>query len=500
MNHRGKFGKLFIALTLSLFCLSGLAFAEGEWFMTDNGVKVWHPDPWSRTSAVWTGASDTEGYASGKGVLKWYWGGADKSIYEQYEGHMKKGKYNGKGIYTKISNVRNQSYEGDFIEGRKHGYGVYKYFNTRYEGGWKEDNWDGFGTEYDYRGRRLRQGNWLAGQFVGAGTLDKATLSFSNGRYEGGVLNGKPHGRGVMAYSNGMRYDGDWVNGVRKGKGNFTWPNGDRYEGEFHNSIYGQGVYTWANGDRYEGEFVDDIRTGNGIVVMANGERIEKLYVDGRRPLTIEALTEKYPIDSKVEVIRWRRFAGPKYGYAAIVKDIDGSNVTLEVTDFINVNRDIEPSPATGGKYLVKGRDVGTEVTTSIRAITGYQGTYFNYQETKKQPDNQPNDNLKSTSVKIEMSQVFATWEMVKWSLSNYNGRPDQDSPGFISTSDSPTKRSTILITGPELAGQYRWSATFKKASSDYREYSGIITLSGDKRFYNIVINSEGKDVGSGEY
>jgi len=43
-------------------------------------------------------------------------------------------------------------------------------------------------------------------------TFQKVTLA--NGDiYEGGWLDGKPHGQGVMNYANGSRYNGDWLNG-----------------------------------------------------------------------------------------------------------------------------------------------------------------------------------------------------------------------------------------------------------------------------------------------
>ena len=133
-----------------------------------------------------------------------------------------------------------------------------------------------------------------------------------------------------------------------------------------------------ANGDRYEGGFVDGhIERNGGIWLLATGERIEKDFVDVYKPLSLESLLDKYTVGTHVEVIRWGMGYG--FGYGAIVKDVDGSNVTLEITDFINTDNYVPASLSSGGERLVRGRDEGREITVNIRAITDYYGTVINF-------------------------------------------------------------------------------------------------------------------------
>ena len=94
----------------------------------------------------------------------------------------------------------------------------------------------------------------------------ESVITYPNGnRYEGHVVNGKPHGKGILYRADGDRYEGDFVDGKRTGKGTFYWANGDRYEGDFvDGKRTGKGTYYWPNGNCYEGDFVDGKRTGKG--------------------------------------------------------------------------------------------------------------------------------------------------------------------------------------------------------------------------------------------
>ena len=69
--------------------------------------------------------------------------------------------------------------------------------------------------------------------------------------YEGDLVDGRPHGRGVYRWPSGARYEGEWRDGKR----------------------HGRGVYTWADGGRYDGEYVDGARTGRGVQTWAGGTR-----------------------------------------------------------------------------------------------------------------------------------------------------------------------------------------------------------------------------------
>lgn len=86
----------------------------------------------------------------------------------------------------------------------------------------------------------------------------------------------------------------------------------------------------------------------------------------------VAGMIEQYTVGTKVEVVRWSRFLFDDYGYAGIVKEVNGRRVTLEVCAFVNVNRDVESSAGTGYKHLIKGQDIGTEVEIDVTWITGY--------------------------------------------------------------------------------------------------------------------------------
>ena len=64
-------------------------------------------------------------------------------------------------------------------------------------------------------------------------------------RYEGDPVDGKPQGRGVMAWADGTRHVGEFRGGLEHGQGVLTWSSGRRYEGEFRGGrASGRGVCT----------------------------------------------------------------------------------------------------------------------------------------------------------------------------------------------------------------------------------------------------------------
>ncbi|MCM1111114.1 MAG: hypothetical protein NC336_07900 [Clostridium sp.] len=73
--------------------------------------------------------------------------------------------------------------------------------------------------------------------------------NFGTNRYQGGTLNGRPHGQGVMRYGDGKVYIGTFVNGLRHGNGKLVMPSGEYFEGQFQNdSITENGTYYDENG------------------------------------------------------------------------------------------------------------------------------------------------------------------------------------------------------------------------------------------------------------
>ena len=62
----------------------------------------------------------------------------------------------------------------------------------------------------------INEGTWQKGHQVGRGTQ-----VWPAGRYEGDVLDGLPHGQGVLTLQN-ARYDGEFLNGKANGAGTLT--------------------------------------------------------------------------------------------------------------------------------------------------------------------------------------------------------------------------------------------------------------------------------------
>ena len=93
------------------------------------------------------------------------------------------------------------------------------------------------------------------GKAAGEGRL---VFRAGDGVYEGGMLEGKLHGRGVLEWSDGFRYEGDLREGRQHGQGTLTQANGDRYAGAWRNGRpHGLGIYTQADGASFEGAWRD---------------------------------------------------------------------------------------------------------------------------------------------------------------------------------------------------------------------------------------------------
>ena len=111
-------------------------------------------------------------------------------------------------------------------------------------------------------------------------------------RYSGEFLKGKPHGQGVMTWTEdtddaeagagGNRYEGEWRHGVQEGQGVRTWPDGSKYEGQFsEGELHGQGVHTTLD-YTYEGAFFMGKMHGHGMVVDTDGRKYEGKFEDGQ--------------------------------------------------------------------------------------------------------------------------------------------------------------------------------------------------------------------------
>eukprot|EP00957_Ditylum_brightwellii_P211614 15366379-Ditylum_brightwellii.AAC.2 len=132
------------------------------------------------------------------------------------------GKFHGKGTLFMDGSI----YDGQFAEGRRHGVGTLTKANgSTYNGGWKDDLYDGFGTYKNPTGYM----------------------------YRGHYRLGRRHGHGECHFPNGDEYIGEWVNGEMEGAGVYRYVNGDIYEGFFkENKRHGPGGYQYAKNHKLD--------------------------------------------------------------------------------------------------------------------------------------------------------------------------------------------------------------------------------------------------------
>lgn len=106
------------------------------------------------------------------------------------------------------------------------------------------------------------------------------TLELPKGKYQGQVLNGRPHGKGTMKYRF-KTYEGGWVNGKKQGFGILTWNDGSKYEGEFDNDkANGKGIKQWVSGEVYDGLWRDDRKHGKGVFIWVDRTKYEGEFVN----------------------------------------------------------------------------------------------------------------------------------------------------------------------------------------------------------------------------
>jgi hypothetical protein len=102
--------------------------------------------------------------------------------------------------------------------------------------------------------------------------------------YEGGLADGKPHGKGKWLRLNGSYYEGDFVHGLPSGHGRLVSERGVVYEGEFLAGMaHGKGRISFPAASKmvsYEGGVDDAVPAGAGVLVTKEG-RLETTFVNG---------------------------------------------------------------------------------------------------------------------------------------------------------------------------------------------------------------------------
>ena len=128
-----------------------------------------------------------------------------------------------------------------------------------------------------------------------AKTNPKASLATHRGRlqaikqrytdgstYEGGYLNFKKQGKGIISFSNGEKYDGHWAEGLKEGSGVYTWADGSQYIGEWHlDRMSGEGVHVSFNGSKYSGSWSGNLMHGSGSYQYDNGSVYKGEWFEG---------------------------------------------------------------------------------------------------------------------------------------------------------------------------------------------------------------------------
>ena len=129
--------------------------------------------------------------------------------------------------------------------------------------------------------------NRFEGRVTGL-TDGSPSTEIGTGRYVGGWVDGRPHGRGVMEWDNGVVFDGSWADGKYDGVGSKRYSRGGGYVGEWAaGRRSGAGTSLYAAG-RWEGAFVDDRPDGLGTMFYdgeADGEEGRPFRFEAGKPL-----------------------------------------------------------------------------------------------------------------------------------------------------------------------------------------------------------------------
>ena len=220
-----------------------------------------------------------------------------KKIYENgdiYEGELSFGKPNNNGKLELTIKEIPYTYVGEFSYGIKQGKGnLFTNDNKfNYDGDWKNDKYEGFGTLYDH-GEKYT-GDFKNGKFHGMGSFYKSNGDILEGDFLEGNLK-----KGKITYKNGDIYEGELENGIFNGYGIYKYKNGDIFQGQFLEGKKNFGNLEFSNnGGKYEGFFENDLYNGEGILISKNGEEFKGIFKDGEFVKKLDKL--KVEMDNEV--------------------------------------------------------------------------------------------------------------------------------------------------------------------------------------------------------
>ena len=164
-------------------------------------------------------------------------------------------------------------YEGQVNQNNeKHGLGKLTIENKMMIGGWRHNQFTGWGREVDGDKNEIYEGKYVNGKLYGKGI-------YTNGKeyYVGDFRDKKMIGVGEI-FTSEYHYSGQVWNKIPNGKGKMNIYNEGTYEGDFENGLMdGDGIFKWNNGDYFIGEMRKGKMNGKGTLVHKN-KWIERGY------------------------------------------------------------------------------------------------------------------------------------------------------------------------------------------------------------------------------
>ena len=140
----------------------------------------------------------------------------------------------------------------------------------------------GCGSKPDLTG--LSSGEHFEGRVTDL-TDGSPSTEIGTGRYAGGWADGKPSGKGVMEWDNGITFDGEWRDGQFHGFGAKRYSRGGGYEGQWESGKrQGRGTTFYAYG-RWEGPFEGDRPHGEGTMYVDGEGEGKPFRFDAGKPL-----------------------------------------------------------------------------------------------------------------------------------------------------------------------------------------------------------------------
>ena len=194
-----------------------------------------------------------DGEPHGFGTYRWNDG-------DIYTGEYVNGVRHGKGKFVFASG---NYYDGEWANGKYHGHGIFRWTDgDEFDGEWQNGQRHGKG-KWTYADGRYYTGVWENGESISSSSI--VYPSTSNATTATKTAPKATTTKGRIQYEHSY-YEGDLVDGIQHGKGVYVWDDGTRYVGDFfEGNITGHGVSYYTNGDEYEGDWVKGKRCGFGI-------------------------------------------------------------------------------------------------------------------------------------------------------------------------------------------------------------------------------------------